>query len=271
MTSLFKSNKLIDIALSNIAVQIILEIIKLNDVSGRIPSSLIPALEELLEDYDSYKNEHGSLALICRLYNNIQDNHQKAFYWEIIEPELMKPELHKNAFVTACEYGNFLTVQCLYELATTELKIDMLKARNFLAFRLACQNGHQQIATWLYGLATQELKKSMLLADRFYAFRFACENGHQQIAQWLYGLATTELKIGMLVAENFYAFRCACQNGQQQTAQWLYGLATLEQQKKAMLEADNFGAFLYACNKWPSTNCHMALWPTAWIIRATRK
>ena len=125
MTNLFKPKRLSDIALKNIAVGIVLGITKPEHVSGRIPTPLIPALEELLEDYDSYKDP---LDLISRLYNSNQNAHEQTFYWEIIESELMKPYLHKNAFVTACEYGNFLTAQWLYGLATPEQRINMLEA-----------------------------------------------------------------------------------------------------------------------------------------------
>ena len=253
MTSLFKRRRLSDIALRDIAVQIVLGITEPEHVSGRIHAPFDTMLEELLEDYDSYKDRHGSLALICRLYNKTQDNHKQTFYWKIIEPELMKPVRHLNAFVTACEYGNFLTAQWLYELATIQLKKFMLETHGFGAFRNACANGHQPIATWLYELATPEQKKGMLEAGEFYGtrfapFRLACQNGNQQIATWLYELATQEQKIDMFEDDDFGAFRLACEHGQQQTATWLYDdLATTEQHKTAMLEADNFDAFRGAC------------------------
>ena len=248
MTNLFKHKRLSDITLKNIAVEIVLGIIKPEHISGRIPTPLIPALEELLEEYDSYKDAYGPLAVICRLYNDIQDNHQQAFYWKIIEPELKKPELHRDAFVIACKYGNFLTAQWLYELATPEQKIDMLEAKDnyhtsFGAFRLACA----KMATnkLLHGSMTlqpQNKKQRCLRQLTFLHSERLAKMAINKPPHWLYNLATPEQqKIDLLKADNFEAFQLACENGHHQIAKWLYDdLANTLQLKNNMLEAQDF-------------------------------
>ena len=80
MTSLFDTARLTDITLKNLAVEIALEKRQSKETYDSLPVPFDTMLVERRDDYDRFNKIHGSLVLISRLYNNIQDNHQKAFY-----------------------------------------------------------------------------------------------------------------------------------------------------------------------------------------------
>lgn len=86
---------------------------------------------------------------------------------------------NKEALVSCCN-------------ANKDHKDEMLKARDYAAFRAACGHGHLKVVEFLWGQASAIQKQEMLTANDYGALRKAYGNNHLAVVEFLWRMASRE-------------------------------------------------------------------------------
>jgi ankyrin repeat protein len=133
----------------------------------------------------------------------------------------------QTQFESACEKGDLLHAQIIYETNSNALSI-------YEAFCNACTNGHICIAKWLHNInPTIDVS-----SNNEYVFRWTCFNGHINVAKWLHNIHPA---INMSIW-NEKCFRYACGFGHLDIAKWL-----IEVRPGLSVSSKNNFALRYAC------------------------
>jgi hypothetical protein len=143
-------------------------------------------------------------------------------------------------FQASAAMGRMDIILALKEQAPHEL-IQMIRARNYLAFRLASENGHLDTLKWFKEQVSSDELMKMIRADNYEAFSNASLNGHLTTIKWFKEQAPDVL-MEMIEAHKYCAFRRASANGHLDTLEWFTEQVSSDELMK-MIRADNYEAF----------------------------
>ena len=147
---------------------------------------------------------------------------------------------YKFAFCYACESGNLINAQYLYNEFNLSPNFD-----SYNALWTAISNGHINIASWLYEIIDRNVPRLNSILSC--AFRTAASHGHLESLKWLLSLEELSININF---DNDSAFRFACEDGHIEVAHFLLS----HPGNNIDIRANHDYAFVYACR-----NKHMEI------------
>ncbi|WP_261788338.1 ankyrin repeat domain-containing protein [Coxiella burnetii] len=148
-----------------------------------------------------------------------------------------------SPFKRACQSGKLDIVQLLWSLSSSSNQKKLIENRFEASFILAAKNGHveilKQLVKWV---ESKQLKISLLKSKDFSAFIYSADKGYLEIVQLIWESIPSPLQLEALKARNFAAYRLATKNQHHSVRSFLETKID-EVNRRKMKNAVNQGVF----------------------------